>query len=81
MTEHSKVPAILTFLLTFMVAGVIGYQLWKTKTITDSYLTGQLVTAWIASVQYWFGTTRSSADKTHLIVKEKTTETIKPDIL
>jgi len=61
--KHSKIPALLSVMLTLIVAAVIGSQIIKGEPITESYMTGQLVTGWMMSLTYWFGTTRSSANK------------------
>ena len=76
---HSKMPAILSFMLTFMVAGVIGYQLYKTGDIKESYMTGQLVTGWMMSLTYWYGTTRSSANKDQAAIDKNKQSEVKPE--
>jgi len=61
--KHSKMPALLSFMLTLIVAAVIGAQIYGGESVNESYMTGQLVTGWMLSLTYWFGTNRSSADK------------------
>jgi hypothetical protein len=68
----SEVPAYLTFLITVGFFGILG---WMLSNPTISYpapimvMLGSLGTAWIACIQYWFGTTRSSSDKTTLLAQ------------
>ncbi|WP_422134948.1 hypothetical protein [Endozoicomonas sp. ALD040] len=69
--KDSNMPAIIVWLLTAIVAGLL-FALFKFE-IPDSnqdvafYLFGQAVTLWAASITYWVGTTRSSADKNRLM--------------
>ncbi len=67
--KHSKIPAFLSIILTLMVAAIIGAQIYLGQKIEDSYMTGQLITGWMMSLTYWFGTTRSSANKDQNINK------------
>jgi len=65
--KHSKMPAVVTVLLTILV----GALLWciVKENIPDKnidlamYMFGQVFTLWGASITYWVGTTRSSAEK------------------
>ncbi len=57
--------------LTFMIAGVI-YALFKTAPPPETenilfMVLGQLTTAWAASISFFVGTTKSSADKSKQI--------------
>lgn len=70
-TQHAReqhklsiVPAILVFMLTGLVAAG-GYLLFYTSIPADNrevmfMLFGNVVTAWLSSVAYWVGTSRSS---------------------
>lgn len=70
-TQHAReqhklsvVPAILVFMLTAVVAAA-GYLLFYTAIPPDNrevmfMLFGNVVTAWLSSVAYWVGTSRSS---------------------
>jgi hypothetical protein len=65
--KHSAMPAAICIVLTMLVAGA-GYMLMTTS-IPDGnqdiayMLFGQVTALWGASVTYWVGTTRSSAEK------------------
>lgn len=65
--KHSPVPAILTLMLTLLVAAS-GYLLFTVEIPEANrdiayMLFGQVTALWGASVTYWVGTTRSSAEK------------------
>lgn len=65
--KHSKMPAIITMMLTAMVAGLL-YAIFKENlpeahTNLSMMMFGQVFTLWGASITYWVGTTRSSAEK------------------
>jgi hypothetical protein len=65
--KHSIMPAAITIALTLIVGGA-GYMIMTTA-IPDGnkeiayMLFGQVTALWGASVTYWVGTTRSSAEK------------------
>lgn len=72
-TTHSRVPAMLSVLVT---AGYFGILLgimsdWLRVADTQALLLmlGSLTTAWGAVMAYWFGTTRSSAEKNIMLAK------------
>jgi len=71
---HSKMPAVLSVALTVLIA-IVVYMLFYidipqgSREVLFMFL-GVLVKAWDNSLQYWFGTTRSSADKTKLINRQ-----------
>lgn len=65
--KHSKVPAILSGVLSAVIIGII-YMLFYTVVPDGSkdvlfMLLGVVVKEWGGAMQYWFGTTRSSANK------------------
>ena len=65
--KHSKVPAVLSGVLSFVIVGII-YLLFYTVVPEGSkdvlfMLLGVVVKEWGGAMQYWFGTTRSSANK------------------
>lgn len=65
--KHSKVPAILSGVLSLVIIGII-YLLFYTVVPEGSkdvlfMLLGVVVKEWGGAMQYWFGTTRSSANK------------------
>lgn len=65
--KHSKMPAVITCVMTAIAIayGVALFFVVVPPTNRDliNYFGGQLVTLWVASVVYWIGTTRSSAEK------------------
>jgi len=70
----SSVPATLTFLITVGFFGVLVWMLFDVSENTPPalmYLLGSLNTAWTGCVAYWFGTTKSSADKTNIIAQSQ----------
>lgn len=65
--KHSMMPAAICIVLTALVAGA-GYMLMTTSIPEGNQeiaymLFGQVTALWGASVTYWVGTTRSSAEK------------------
>ena len=65
--KHSKMPATITIMMTILAAcyGVALFFLEVPEPNRDmvNYFGGQLIALWFASVVYWTGTTRSSANK------------------
>lgn len=66
--KHSVMPAVLSVALSFVIVGII-YLLFYATVPEGSrdvlfMLLGVVVKEWGGAMQYWFGTTRSSADKT-----------------
>lgn len=71
--KHSKMPAILSVALNVFVAGIV-YLLFYVAVPEGSrdvlfMLLGVVVKEWGGAMQYWFGTTRSSAEKTRSMTK------------
>lgn len=71
--KDSKMPSVITGALTSIV-GVLLYTLFYVELPEANrevayMLFGQASALWGASVTYWVGTTRSSADKTKLMNK------------
>jgi len=69
--KESLTPVVLVYMLTALISGVT-YMLFnaivpESNENTLYMLLGALTTAWLQSVSYWTGTTKSSADKTRLI--------------
>jgi len=66
--EHSKMPAIICIVLTAMVAAILAglmlIPIPAENANTIYMINGQILAAWMASIAYWVGTTRSSAQKT-----------------
>lgn len=66
--RHSKMPAVITVMLTLIVSGLL-YAIMYTSIPKGSenlamMMFGQVFGLWGASIAYWVGTTRSSAQKT-----------------
>jgi uncharacterized membrane protein len=65
--KHSNMPAILSGVLSLVIVGII-YLLFYTPVPNDSkdvlfVILGAVMKEWGGAMQYWFGTTRSSANK------------------
>lgn len=65
--KHSKMPAILSAVLSLVIVGII-YLLFYTPVPEESkdvlfVILGAVMKEWGGAMQYWFGTTRSSANK------------------
>lgn len=71
--KHSIMPTLICCAMT-IIACLYGAALFFVA-IPDqnrdmiNYFGGQLITLWVASVVYWIGTTRSSAEKTRAMNK------------
>lgn len=69
--KNSRMPAILSVGLTFMIAAIVVLLFWVEVPPGSRevlfMLLGVAVKEWGSAMQYWFGTTRSSADKTMMI--------------
>lgn len=74
--KDSIMPAALVIFLTLMVALTVAALFYVTipdkNSSTLYFLLGNIVTAWLSSIAYWVGTTRSSAAKTDMMAKIKT---------
>lgn len=65
--KHSNMPAILSGVLSLVIVGII-YLLFYTPVPEESkdvlfVILGAVMKEWGGAMQYWFGTTRSSANK------------------
>lgn len=65
--KHSKMPAVLSCVLSLVIIGII-YLLFYTPVPEESkdvlfVILGAVMKEWGGAMQYWFGTTRSSANK------------------
>lgn len=70
----SNIPALVTLGMTLIMGGVL-YALFVMPVPDENkdvlyMLAGQASALWAASITYWVGTTRSSAEKTHAIKKK-----------
>ncbi len=75
--EHklSSMPSILSFLLTAFIAAIVYLLFYVTMPEGSKevlfMLLGIVVKEWGGSMQYWFGTTRSSSEKTKLLRQQQ----------
>lgn len=73
--RDSLMPAILSGVLTALVAGIVALLFWVA--IPEGaqevllVLLGVVIKEWGGAMQYWFGTTRGSADKNAMLSKFK----------
>lgn len=69
--KDSRMPAVLSVALTLMI-GLIVYLLFYVEVAPGAkdvlfVLLGYVAKEWGGAMQYWFGTTRSSSEKTKLL--------------
>lgn len=67
---QSKMPAILTAMITLGFFGVLGWMLHDSAVVDRPpvmIMLGSLGTAWTGACSYWFGTTSGSRAKTELL--------------
>jgi len=73
--KRSNMPAILSIGLTVIVCVIVFLLFWleppEGAREVLYMLLGMVLKEWGGSMQYWFGTTRSSSDKTELIKSAK----------
>jgi hypothetical protein len=73
--KRSNMPAILSIGLTVIVCVIVFLLFWleppEGAREVLYMLLGMVLKEWGGSMQYWFGTTRSSSDKTELIKGSK----------
>lgn len=72
-TNRSRIPAILSVIVTVGFFGLLLGMMTKWLVVNDSQalllLLGSLSTAWGMVMSFWFGTSNSSANKTELLAK------------
>ena len=72
-STRSPIPAVLSLLVTLGYFGVLIGMMTQVFKVTDSQalliMLGSLGTAWGMVMAFWFGTTRSSQDKTEILAK------------
>lgn len=65
--KHSMMPAVITLVMSGIVAGLFYalfyYAIPESNQDVIYILVGQASALWAASITYWVGTTRSSAEK------------------
>lgn len=70
-TTRSIMPAVLSVIVTFGFLGLLTGMMLGTLTVSDSQalllMLGSLGAAFGAVMQFWFGTTHSSGEKTRLL--------------
>lgn len=70
---RSRVPAVLSLMVTIGYFGILGGMLGGIFTVTDSeallLMLGSLSTAWGVVMAFWFGTTSDSGRKTELLAQ------------
>ena len=69
--KHSIMPAVLSGVLSAVIVGII-YLLFYSEPPAGSrdvlfMVLGVVIKEWGGAMQYWFGTTRSSAEKSRII--------------
>lgn len=71
--KQSCMPSLLSLLLTCFIAGIVWLLFYVTMPDGSKevlfMLLGIVVKEWGGSMQYWFGTTRGSEEKTRLLNK------------
>jgi len=67
----SSVPAVLSYLITAGFFGILGFMLTDAYVSSEPLLVmlGSLGTAWVAVVNYWFGSSHGSQIKSDLLSK------------
>jgi len=77
MVTQSKMPAILTLMITLGFFGVLGWMMYDDNVVNSPPLLimlGSLGTAWTGACAFWFGTTKGSADKNNLLAQSTPTQ-------
>ncbi len=71
--KQSFMPAMLSVGLTVLIAAIVSLLFWVDIPSGSRevlfMLLGVVIKEWGSAMQYWFGTTRSSADKTRMMGK------------
>jgi hypothetical protein len=72
--NKSKIPGFLSIVITLGFFSVLGYMLFNDSKPNETILImlGSLGTAWIAVVNYWFGSSSGSAYKSELLERMNT---------
>lgn len=67
----SKTPEVLSFVITLGFFGILGYMLAMESKPAEPLLImlGSLGTAWVAIVNFWFGSSNGSARKSELLAQ------------
>jgi hypothetical protein len=71
--SHSAMPQVLSFMLTAFIAGIVYllFYVGVPEASKESLLIvlGIVIKEWGGSMQFWFGTTRSSQEKNKIIAQ------------
>lgn len=72
-TNKSKIPDFLSVIITIGFFGILMYMLYFDAKPNETILImlGSLGTAWIAIVNYWFGSSSGSAYKSEVMARTK----------
>jgi len=78
---RSKVPAVLSVLITLGFFGILIGMMWGKLTTTDNQalliMLGALAAAWGAIVNYWFGSSHGSQTKDEVKAQKEAVEQLK----
>lgn len=72
-STRSRTPEILSFVITFGFFGILSYMLTMESKPSEPLLImlGSLGTAWVAVVNFWFGSSSGSVRKSELLSQSK----------
>jgi hypothetical protein len=70
-TTKSMTPSVLTYLITVGFFGILAYMMSSEYRASEPLLVmlGSLGTAWVACVNFWFGSSHGSAMKSDLLAQ------------
>ena len=70
---QSHVPAVMSYLITAGFFGILGYMLSDDYKSSEPLLVmlGSLGTAWVAVVNFWFGSSHGSRQKTEALANSE----------
>ncbi len=71
-TTRSVMPAVMSLFITVGFFGILGYMLTDEYKSSEPLLVmlGSLGTAWVAVVNYWFGSSHGSTVKTEVMAQK-----------
>ncbi len=72
MTTRSNMPAVMSLLITVGFFGILGYMLTDDYKSSEPLLVmlGSLGTAWVAVVNFWFGSSHGSMQKNEALTRK-----------
>lgn len=73
MVTKASTPAVLTYIITIGFFGILTYMMSSSYSSSEPLLVmlGSLATAWIACVNFWFGSSHGSAVKSELLANSQ----------